>query len=415
VIRSIQTTKIPVLAVALLLLCHISASSAPPQQTSTSSAFLAKSIEVDPSSRNRKASDKPLGDHYLMLVNTAIAFQMTEDKLRQFDKSSYDGIAIAPLHAYDVSAPPSVATMDQQIAQWKKYTSKDIWPWVYVNRMISMNVSENNHYSDNPYFKQIAGIDVDDKRGALSDFMQIWRNSLSAARDSNEPGIIFDFEFYNNYKEYDIGEVARLTGKTPADAAKRLKAIGATMADSAAELYPNSMLWLFATGLTHQGYKKYDGVSYYPSPTYFVIGMLDEIRLKTLPLKLLAGGEGSLGYCHPTVDEFKQSIQKRQLDLAVDLQKYSGILELGGTLAVWSDQSAKKDWLNQGNCNASNAATIEDLQPYIELMMTTYRYNWIYGTGDGNYYPFSPTSAPRFDAVIQKARVHSGASSPQTH
>src|SRR5580698_6936742 len=47
-------------------------------------------------------------DHYLMLVNTAVASYMTEDKLRQFDKSPYDGIAVAFLHAYDTSPPPSV-------------------------------------------------------------------------------------------------------------------------------------------------------------------------------------------------------------------------------------------------------------------------------------------------------------------
>jgi hypothetical protein len=159
------------------------------------------------------------------------------------------------------------------------------------------------------------------------------------------------------------------------------------------------------TGLTHPGYKKYDGISYYPSPTYISIGLLDEIVKKGLPLKVLAGGEGSIGYCHDSLEQFRLSIQKRQSDLVADLAKYQGVMELGGTLALWSNRSAKTDWLNQGSCKASDADTIEDLQSYIELLLNTYRYNWLYGTSEGNYMPFAPNSAPRFDAVIAKARA----------
>ncbi len=361
-----------------------------------------------PSSSEKKQGNKQLGDHYLMLVNTAVASYMTEDKLRQFDKSPYDGIAVAFLHAYDTSAPPSVAAINQQIAGWKKFTGKDIWPWVYVNRMIGMSLAENNSYSNNPYFRQIAGADLDDKRGARSDFLQIWKNSLSAAHDSSVPGIVCDLEFYNYYKEYDIGELAGQTGKKPSEVAESLRALGARMADSAAEAYPHATVWLLFTGLTHAGYKKIEGVPYYPSPTYIAIGLLDEIRSKKLPLKVLAGGEGSIGYCHDSLGEFKQSIQKRQADLAADLQKYNGILELAGTLALWSDRAAKRDWMTEGSCKTSEADTIEDLQPYIELLLTTYRCNWLYATSGGNYFPFLPANAPRFDEVIQKAKIHAG-------
>ncbi len=364
-----------------------------------------------PFSSEKKPGNKQLGDHYLMLVNTAVASYMTEDKLRQFDKSPYDGIAVAFLHAYDTAAPPSVASIDQQIAGWKKFTEKDIWPWVYVNRMIGMSLAENNSYANNPYFRQIAGADLDNKRGARADFLQIWRNSLSAARDANVPGIVCDLEFYNYYKEYDIGELAGQTGKKPSEAAESLRALGERMADSAAEAYPHATLWLLFTGLTHAGYKKIAGVPYYPSPTYIAIGLLDEIRSKKLPLKVLAGGEGSIGYCHGSLDEFKQSIRKRQADLTADLQKYNGILELAGTLALWSDRAAKRDWMTEGSCKSSDADTIEELQPYIELLLTNYRYNWLYATSGGNYFPFLPANAPRFDKVIQKAKIHAGITS----
>jgi hypothetical protein len=211
-------------------------------------------------------------------------------------------------------------------------------------------------------------------------------------------------EFYNNYKEYDISEMASKMGKTPAQVTEGLKRVGARMADLAAETYPNSTIWLLFTALTHAGYKKINGVPYYPSPAYVSIGMLDEIMSKKLPLKVLAGGEGSIGYCHQSIPEFNRAITTRQSDLDNDLRKYSGALELAGTLALWSDRKAKQGWLTEGVCSASEANTIEDLQPYLELLLKTYRYNWLYVSSEGNYYPFSPSSAPRFDAVIRKAR-----------
>jgi len=372
-------------------------------------------IHASPRVQGKQSMNKQLGDHYLLLVNTAIAQFMTEDKFRQFDKSFYDGIAVAFLHAYDTSPVPTVEDMDRQISAWKKSTSKDIWPWVYLNRMIGSNLAEKNHYADNPYFNSIAGIDLDDSKGALSDFLKIWRNSLAAARDSSVAGVFCDLEFYNNYKEYDIGEIALKTGKTPAEAAEELERIGARMSDIASEVYPHATIWLLFTALTHPGYKKIDGIAYYPSPAYISMGMLDEITKRKLPLKVLAGGEGSIGYCHESISEFKSAIATRQSDLAADLAKYAGTLELGGTLTVWSDRKYKQGWLTEGKCNSSDANTVEDFQPYLELLFKTYRYNWIYVAAEGNYLPFSPASAPRFDEVIRKAREASGSSTKKVH
>jgi hypothetical protein len=55
-----------------------------------------------------------------------------------------------------------------------------------------------------------------------------------------------------------------------------------------------------------------------------------------------------------------------------------------------------------GPCDKSDAANVEELQPYLELLLKTYRYNWIYATYYAGYDPFHP-SALRFDAMIRKA------------
>lgn len=112
-----------------------------------------------------------------------------------------------------------------------------------------------------------------------------------------------------------------------------------------------------------------------------------------------------LGYCHASVDDLRQAIEKRSADFAPFLRKYSGILELAGTMTLWSDRSAKKNWVAQGACGKSSADTVEDLIPYMELLFRTYRYNWIYGSPNGGYFAFQSWSAPRFDAAIAQAEA----------
>jgi hypothetical protein len=274
--------------------------------------------------------------------------------------------------------------------------------------MIAMNPKENNPHSDTPYFRKIAGADLDDTQGAESDFLAIWRNSISTARDTKMPGIVFDPEFYNNYAEYDIGELARQSGKKPAEVAATFQALGARMADIAAEEYPDSILWFFWTGFTRPGYKTYYGVPYYPSPTYIAIGFLDEIAKKKLQLRVFTGGEVSLAYCHDTLDDFRSAISKRDSDMRATMEKYNGILEIAGTMTLWSDPQANQV------CKTASAATIEDLEPYLELLLKSYRYNWIWGSGDGGYLAFSPDVAPRFDNVIHRAQTRAW-TTPSNH
>jgi hypothetical protein len=86
------------------------------------------------------------------------------------------------------------------------------------------------------------------------------------------------------------------------------------------------------------------------------------------------------------------------------VQKYNGILELAGTMTLWSDRSAKKSWVTQGACGTSSAEAVEDLIPYMELLFRSYRYNWLYGSPNGGYFAFQSTIAPRFDAAIRQAK-----------
>src|SRR5258708_37148273 len=103
------------------------------------------------------SSTDRMGNHYLMLVNTAMAKQMDASKMAQFDRSPYEGLAVSFVEAFDNSPVPLPGAMEAQITSWKKSTTKQIWPWVYLNRMIGANDTEGNQLSKVPYFQRFQG------------------------------------------------------------------------------------------------------------------------------------------------------------------------------------------------------------------------------------------------------------------
>ena len=355
-----------------------------------------------------------LGNHYLMLVNTARSTQMDSLKIAQFDRSPYDALAVSFEDAYGTAPVLPPALMQPQIANWKRTTSKAIWPWVYLNRMIGANAEEGNPLTKVPYFERFQGLDLDGMAGAQGDFLQIWRDALQLARATSVPGIVCDLEFYNNYKAYDIAELARMRSETQDQVLSQLRQLGAKMAQLGAREYPGATLWFLFTGFTRPDYRVIDGKPYYLAAAYIVEGLLDEIQRDHLSLHVLSGGEVGLGYCHASVDDLRQAIEKRSATFAPLLQKYGAILELAGTMTLWSDRAAKKNWVANGACGSSTAATVDDLIPYMEVLFRAYRYNWIYGSPNGGYFAFQSDSAPRFDAAIAQARARAYARNAET-
>jgi len=362
--------------------------------------------------REQQASAAPLGAHYLLLVNTAIARQLKPQDFSAFDASPYDGLAIAFHYNYDTAPVFSSKSMSAQLGEWKRLTGKDLWPWVYINRMLGAAEAASNERVDVPYFHKIRGIDLDDEAGARSDFLQIWKSALRTARENKSPGIVFDPEFYNDHKAYDPAEMARETGKSPEQLIAQLQELGAEMADAAAEQYKGAVLWFCFTGFTHKDFKTIGGKSYYPTPVYIAIGLLDQIQKRNYSLRVISGGEGSIGYCHETLRTFQEAIDRRATAFAPILGKYNGILELAGTITLWDERSSKSGFVAEGDCARASASTIEDLQPYLELMLRTYRYNWIYGSTNGGYFAFNPQRNTRIHRVISNARARTNSNHP---
>ena len=115
-------------------------------------------VSANPSASVSTSTTDRLGNHYLMLVNTAMSNQMDAQKMGQFDRSPYDGLAVSFADAYDTSPVLSLAPMEAQIASWKNSTAKNIWPWVYLNRMIGANDAEGNQTHQSPLLRAVSGI-----------------------------------------------------------------------------------------------------------------------------------------------------------------------------------------------------------------------------------------------------------------
>ena len=345
----------------------------------------------------------PLGSHYLLLVAGFNPTTFTPDKIAQFDQSPYQGLAVVFLGTYETAAIPSAVEMKGRIREWQKGTKKDLWPWLFLNRMVGPDPGKDNPRGQVPYYARIKGMDLDGSAGAQKDFLEYWQNSLQAAKDTGAPGIFIDMEFYLNYAGYSPVKLAAQMGRRPSEVAGMLRQLGAKMAGIAAKEHPRATLWFLFSDLFYPDFASAEGQAFYPSPAYIVMGLLDEIQARHYSLRVISGGEVALSYCHTTLDQLKLHIRNRARDFQPAMEKYGQALELGGTLAPWLEKSKNSGWMKEGYCGKSSAETIEELQPYLETLFLTYRYNWVYATDGGNYYPFHPRSAPRFDAVIQKA------------
>lgn len=344
--------------------------------------------------------------HYLLLVSHMKVSLFTSERLTEFDKSPYDGVAIAPLGPYDVTPVPSVAEIVSQINEIKRSTKKDLWPWVNLKRMIGRDPDSDSKYGQDPYFFRIKGADLENKTGAQDDFIHIWENSLGAAKEVHAPGITVDLEYYSNYKAYDPYLLAKQMGKSPEETMGLLKKLGARMADTAAKEYPDAILWFLFTDLGQLGDPIVNGVPHYPSPAYIVLGLLDQIHAKHYDLKVIDGAEVGLDYCSFNLKHLLFKIRERDEAFAPHVEKYKENLQLAGTMILYKDKVSTTDFMTSGICSKCEAATVEDLQPYLETLLKTYRYNWIYASYYAGYDPFHPRSAPRFNAMIRKAEAN---------
>ncbi|MBI5887855.1 MAG: hypothetical protein HZB82_03980 [Deltaproteobacteria bacterium] len=328
----------------------------------------------------------------------------TARKVQTINESPYAGSAVALISAYDTDKHTE-KEFEGAVNLIKKISKKHIWPWVFFNRLVGFKEGKDGQslgkISDKPYFKRIKGIDIYNEAGALEDFYNIWRISLKSAKRLGSPGIIIDPEPYNNYKDYQLSYLAKELGRPEEEVKQRLKAVGAELADIAEKEYPDATLWFLLTGFANPTRKLNPFASEeYTTVTYIIEGMLIRAKEKGLLIKIISGGESSLGYCHENYEAFQKRISGRNEKYGPLLSAYPN-LRLGGVIAPWADPAKRFDWMLKWRCGESEFKDINDFKKPIELLLRSYDYVWLYGAGVAPFDPYDAGVAVPYNKAIK--------------
>ena len=342
---------------------------------------------------------------YLMLVTffTKELAAMPPEKLSVANDSPYHGVAVPVIDGYDGDPIPSEAEIEARFAVLDKACTKDLWPWVFTNRIYGQAEIEHSHNApQREYFKRFRAIDLNDQAGALSDFYALWRASLRLAKRHGAPGVVIDLEGYNDYRCYKVSYVAKKLGISADEVMTKLRGIGAALGRIVEEEYPEAVIWTLFTALHKPRETLADGRDAYSTVAYMSLGLLDYLKNHDVPALVLDGGEsGGPGYYNETLEKLQKSIAERRERFAPWLQMYPGRLALAGTISTWHDASLLTGWIAKAKDNP-NLQTIDDFRPFLKALFDAYPYVWIYAAGAAKHNPYDPEIAAKHNAVYRE-------------
>jgi len=324
-----------------------------------------------------------------------------QDKIQAINASIYDGVAVPMIGAYNsdklVATDFSVPTK-----RILKNSRKHVWPWVFLNRIIGYEEHQPSHspLADQPYFRNIQGMAIDEGSQPLKDFHTIWSMALSSAKEMGAPGIVVDIETYNNYRSNRLAYVMSKTNMGKTHLIARLKQIGAHLYDIVDTVYPEAVIWFLYTGIGSPLQGKVSIKKEYRPGSYIVFGFLEQSNRKKSSMILVSGGEKSLGYCNKNLRDLKARITHRNQIFEYLLAQFPQ-LKLGGTIAPWHDKSIRKKWmLEYEHCSNSTLNTAESFRPLLERLIASYSYVWVYAAGAAGYNPYDKTIAEIYNKAF---------------
>jgi hypothetical protein len=339
---------------------------------------------------------------YLLLVSFGVNFHsLDQQKINLINQSPYQGVAVPLISAYD-SRKYDWQDFAQSVQRIKTQAKKQIWPWVFFNRFYGWR--DHGHIisplANNLYFRNIKGIDLYNRAGALADFYNLWRISLRSAKELGSPGVLVDPEAYNNYGMYALSTLADQIGGTPREIKSRLKAVGGEIVRIAMEEYPDVKIWFTFTGIASPIPGSEPGGL--RTPAYIVQGMLEKAKKTGAKVKIISGGTVSLGYCYKSLEDLKNVIKKRKQNIDPVLVKYPN-LGLAGTIAPWADARQKQGWTLKRKCGEATMQNLDDFKPLIRELLKNYDYVWIYAGSAAGYHPYDPQNAAIYNKAIREA------------
>ncbi len=366
--------------------------------------------KVRDSRRQFFTSLQPHKQTYLSLITfyTPSILEAKPEQLALLNESAYDAVAIIFGPGYDAGPVPEYEAFRPAMKAIRDTVKIDLWPWVFSNRFIGSPPDAQAHPSSNAkdldYFRRIKIMDLDNETGARADMMKVWRLAVRAAREWRSPGIVLDLEAYNNYQAYEVSYVAERRGETAPGVIEKCERVGADLARSCEEEYPECLVWSLFSHLDSP--HRLPGVEgpVYSTAGHITLGFLKYAKAHHLRCKYLCGGETSPGYYNRNAAALKQKIAERDAAMADLLAEYPDHLFLAGTIAPYHDYQALTWWIREAAGDNPELKTIADFQPMFRALFDAYDWVWIYAASAADTRPYDPANCKLYGDVLRAAK-----------
>jgi len=329
----------------------------------------------------------------------------SDEHLEILDESPFDGVASAVTDPYDTGPIPRFEKFERTVDLLKKQRVK-FWPWVFLNRMIGRGPGSRAHRGAPAadLFRRIKALDLENETGARDDFLGMWRLALRLARHMGSPGIVADFEAYNDYRAYDPHWVAKRRGEGVDRVVTLLKRLGSDLAQNATEEYPGAVIWQLFFDPYREPYS--DGNRRLTRTTNYInLGLLERASKEGLDLKVIDGGETHLGYFNATLVQLESKITSHWELSKPWRERFRGRFALGGTIAPYADASKLTWWIRQAAGEDPVWKGARDFGQVFLRLFRSYSYVWIYAASAADFDPYDRASARSIYDVISSSRA----------
>lgn len=336
---------------------------------------------------------------------------LSSEDLRIIQRSPYTGLCTRLIGAYETNTP-RYEDYAKNIAEINRFKSNKVWPLVFFNRFIGSPEYDPcsrlmiKQTSLKGCAKKVNGMDLFDDEGSLSEFKAIYRLALKIAKQTKCPGIFIDPEAYNCYDCYRITELARRHKKTPEEIIRRLKQIGAEMADICNSVYPSAIIFFYIIDF---GQNTLD--DFQRSISYIAEGMLERAKSHEYSFIVVDGWTGQ--YLYYSFSHFKHIVETKLAKKASFINKYEH-LAIAGVVAPFEsyDKLPSNSWmkrtLRRNNLlGRLKIREISDFSQIYDYLFSNFKFVWIYGATQAGYpvgYDiFSPSLPDDYERVLVKS------------
>lgn len=343
---------------------------------------------------------------YLLMVTSLDPplAQLSDAQAGLLGGAPFDGVAISLLGIYDGRPLPEEAALLARCQELRRPGGPTLWPRLYLNRCSGFLPSRMRREACQApeYFDRIAGFDLWDEAGARTEFLRLWRLGLRAARALGAPGVVADFESYNLGGLGNPVTLAALAHRSLPDTQAALRALGAQLADLTAEEYPEAIIWSLFTGLGEPARYRVEGQALPLLQTYIFEGLLQRAAERAMPLRLVSGGETTLGYYSPSVAALRGKLAARAEGFGPARKQAGERLALGGTIVLWNDARRLTGWVRESAGATPPYQCFADFSPLLRELFAAYRYVWVYVPMVTDYNPFDAATAPGLNAALRE-------------